>query len=29
MVYASCYVYGYMDDDGNEILEQGRYIDDN
>ena len=29
MVYASCYVHGYMDDDGNEILEQGRYIDDN
>ncbi len=28
MVYASCYVYGYMDDDGNEILEQGRYINE-
>lgn len=29
MVYANSYVYSYMDDDGNEILEQGRYIDDN
>ena len=27
MVYAHCYVYGYMDVDGDEILEQGRYID--
>jgi len=29
MVYANSYVYSYMDDDDNEILEQGRYIDDN
>ena len=29
MVYANCYVYGYMVVDGDEILEQGRYIDDN
>jgi hypothetical protein len=29
MVYAHCYVYSYMDVDGDEILEQGRYIDDN
>ena len=28
MVYANCYVYGYMVVDGDEILEQGRYIDD-
>ena len=29
MVYANGYVYSYMADDDNEILEQGRYIDDN
>jgi len=29
MVYACCYVHGYMDVDGDEILEQGRYIDGN
>ena len=29
MVYANCYVYGYMVVDGDEILEQGRYIDGN
>ena len=28
MVYANSYVYSYMADDVNEILEQGRYIDD-
>jgi len=28
MVYANCYVYGCMVVDGDEILEQGRYIDD-
>ena len=27
MVYANSYVYNYMADDVNEILEQGRYID--
>ena len=29
MVYANCYVYSYMVVDGDEILEQGRYIDMN
>ena len=29
MVYANSYVYNYMVDDVNEILEQGGYIDDN
>ena len=29
MVYANSYVYSYMVNDVNEILEQGRYIDDN
>jgi len=28
MVYANSYVYIYMVDNVNEILEQGRYIDD-
>ena len=29
MVYVACFVYGYVDDNGDEILEQGGYIDDN
>ena len=29
MVYADSYVYSYMADYVNEILEQGGYIDDN
>jgi len=29
MVYVACFVYGYVDVDGNEILERGGYIDDN
>jgi hypothetical protein len=29
MVYANSYVYNYMADYVNEILEQGGYIDDN
>ena len=28
MVYVNSYVHSYMADDGNEILEQGRYIND-